>query len=470
MPITDYTNLSKSNAIFLFEFDIIKENLQWVNAGAGIWSLSMGGTYSWVDSTLLDGFSAQAFYPVGSIKVDASFYTRVSTLLLVTSINESWYYNPETNYIYVHFVNNDEPFLHDTYIGIINGYSTTEFTPMNSGTIYQGRIIRFPTIGRTRDPLFFGKLSYPEGTIELANGDGYFDTFGEDNNIYGNPARLKFGYKDLDYFEFVQIFTGFIETSTVSEETATFDIADTRKQLSKNVLYNCTEKNALDAIVEILNEKYGYVYSSFYYDTTVWDAATLLAPNITIAMEEDEEEPVINIIEKICVSVFGFFDVTEDGLFTFKYVNPTDSASTTIVKADQLNRIEVTYDPSEVVSSVKIGYAYDGSEYSYVTDTSREAAIYEKYKTYNKKTFETYLTTSTAASALASSILDYVEDVHGTIPLQVPLRYYSTQVGDVVDAVLNRSVLTMLGTKECEVLRKEYNLESTNIEVTLRIN
>jgi hypothetical protein len=457
----------------LFELDVLKLNFQWVNRGAGIWAVNLDGIYDWIDPDLLVHFSFQALNPVGSVQVDTQIQTKVATLELVTTTEESWYFDNAANTLYCHIVNNDHPELHRMFVGVINGFSYGETMPVDSLITYQGRLDSVPDIGRSRDPLFFGKLSYNSGSVNLINGDGYFDTFAEDNNIYGNPARIRFGDASKTIDDYETIFTGFIENVDISETSAGFTLTDRRKQLTREAAYSCTAKNALDAILELLLQEYGYQYTVAYFDKTAWDAATLLAPDITIAYDDDNRLPVIEIIEEICRSLFGIFDITPDGLFTFAYIDPSASASTTISKYDYLNPIEVTYDPSEVISSVRIGYAYDWattqSGYTYLVDRSVEDAVFDKYKTYKEQTFDTLLLTEADAQALATKILNYTKDVHGITTRQLPISFNGIEVGDIISVELNRSVNTMIGTKTCEVTGISYNLALPSINATVRI-
>ena len=475
MPtFNELINKSSSDVVVLFELDLLKINVQWINYGAGIWQVNINNLYSFVDSSLLDGFTIQDFYPIGSVLLDQTYLTQVSTLLLVTSANESYYYDIASGTLYIHTPNNDEPWLHTIWVGVINGYSFDDFTPSGLSIAYQGRLRSAPSWSKTRDPLFFGKLNYPQINIDLINADGYFDTFGEDNTIYGNPGRIKIGFKDIAYTDYVDLFNGYIGPSTITEEGISFTVSDPRKQLTKKVNYSCTNKNALDAIVELLLNAYGYTYTSAYYNTTIWDAATLLAPNITIDYSDiNSQQEVNSIIEEICTSLFGIFDTDKNGLFIFTYINPISSAITIIQKYDQINAISIEYDPSEVVSSVKIGYAKDwtaaNSGYTYLIDTDRELDIFKSYKTYNEQTFDTLLINLSDAQTLADKILDYCENVHGTIQQQLPISYYDLNIADIVSAVIDRSINTMLGTKTCEVLDVGYDLTVPTVNVKLRI-
>ena len=72
MTFAQAVQRSNSQHRVLVEVDIGIANTQWVNNGAGIWAVDPTNSYSWVDATLLGGFTAQGFRPLGSVKVDGA--------------------------------------------------------------------------------------------------------------------------------------------------------------------------------------------------------------------------------------------------------------------------------------------------------------------------------------------------------------------------------------------------------------
>jgi len=461
MTYTEYTEQSNAESRVLVELDIGQNTVQWVNAGAGIWLCDFDNVYTYVDSSLIPAsWAVIDVADIGSLQVDSLPYLRVSTLADVTTNNTSYYWDRTTKQVYVHMIDNESPAMHTLTLGVLYGYSQSEFTPVDAPQLYEGRLVDIPSFGVARDPLFFGRLSFPGFTIQLVNGDGEFDTFAEDNDIYGNECRVKHGYAALDYDDYETLYTGTIGSIEVSEERVSITIEDRRAKLKRKVAYSCTDKNALEAIRELLLDNYSIPYTSVFYDTTAWATAEAAAPNVTIA--EDDEE-VIQIIEKICTSVFGFFSTTTGGLYTFRFVDTSATAGTTIQRADITNRIAVAYDPSEVVSSVKITY----NDEEYVDDT-RETDVFTQYRVYNEREFDTYSPDATAASVLSTAILDYTDEVHGTLKLETPLRYYDVEVGDMVTVELYRSVNEMLGSKTAEVTSVQYLLDRPGMNLGVR--
>lgn len=464
---------SVSSPITLIELDINSINLQWINIGSGIWKVSFDNIYPEVDSTLLDGFTIQYFTNIGSVQCDNDILTKVSTLLEVTNNYQSFYFDDANNTLYITITNYDSPYCHNIFIGQVYGFCKKEFIPINSSLIYEGRLTKIPELGISRDPLFFGKIAFDSISLDIINSDGQLDTFADSLNIYGNSARILFGYEDLDYQDYNLLYTGFIENIKITEDLVSINLVDKRKQLTKKVYYACTNKNALDAIVEVITTSYQKIsYNNLFFNTIEWEEAKLLAPAITITPEADSTEEVITIIENICKSIYGLFLSEEDSRFSFKFINTSALPTIVIPREDiLLDSLEINYDPTEVISSIKVGYNKNdlAGTIDYYTDTSYEYSVYNKYKTYKEETFDTYLPSLSDAQDFATTIMDYVKDVHGSLKIIVPMKYYSVEFSGVLDCEINRINSTMLGYKKCEVLSKKYDLENNYIVLELRI-
>jgi hypothetical protein len=471
MTFADYTALSVSDARILAQVDIGALNISWINCAAGVWYCSDDGLYPEVDPLLLEGFTAQTFGDIGSVTVDGLFLTSVASLAALLLPNQ--YYRDSINKkTYVILPNYDEPWIHNIFFGIVHGFSFDEYIPIGSSILYEGRLLGSPSISISRDPLFWGKIQYNFGGLDLINSDGEFDTFAQDNNVYGNETRFYFGYKQLNISDYARIYSGVMQDLNISEEEMQISISDKRIQLTKPIIYTCTAKNALDAIVEILQQSYNIQYNSTYYDTTAWTAAQALVPVITIGMKE--EGSTIDLIEEICGSIFGLFIQLPDNRFSFKIVDTSTAAVVTIPNSDILNHHEYGYRVSEVISSVQVGYNKNWnsnyvSPYTFWTDTTQESAIWLKYKTYNQKKYFTLLTNLTNAQAFATKILAYAKDVHGIGNITVSMKYYAYGVADIINIYIDREKTTMLGMKKVEIISKTYNLKEATITFGYRI-
>jgi len=468
MTFDENASRSVNTLRILFDIDIGTLHTQWVNAGAGVWYVNTDGLYPEVDSSLLSGFTSFTYASIGAVVVDDVQLVQASTLLECSDNEGSFYWDGTS--LYIHIIGGDSPYIHIITVGVVYGYSREGFTPDGSMVHYTSRLLSIPKVSKARDPLFYGKIQYEGGSAELNNADGYFDLFGETNDVYGNTARVTIGFDGLDISEYQRLFTGLTETIGVSETGLTVSFADRRKMLTKPITYACTGKNAVDAVQEILLDEYGIPYNSLYFNTALWEAARAKAYSVTLDMQKDE--PAIDVIQKICESTFGMFQVDPSGKYAFRVIRPGDAATYTIPEYDIINNPTATYDPSEVITSTRIGYAKDwtttGSAYTYLNDTSQQTTIYAKYKVYNEKTFDTYLPNLAAAQTFSDTILAYAGTIRPVMDIEVPIKYWEIDVGDFAEIEVDRANATWFGVRKCEVIGKTYNLDAGTITLTVR--
>lgn len=463
-----------NNPRILIEMDIAVTNDQWVNIGAGIWKVNMENNYPEVDSSFLDGFSALNIVTIGSVRADSNRLLKVASLALVTTQDDSFYFDRTTKTLYIRLADYTEPFIHLIKIGAMYGYSYDEFVPENSNDLYEGRLISEVKVTTSRDTLYYGKINFDFSNYNLINSDGEFDTFGEDNNVYGNEIRILYGFEELDYEDYLQIYSAYLDKFSINEETFNIHLTDKRKQLSAEIQYVCSSKNALEAIEEISYDAYSIPYNSNFYNTTEWEVAKALVPNITIDLvTADTQMSVINLIQDICSSVFGLFVIDSDNKYTFRLLTDTTSIGT-IDSNDILNDPVIEYDPTEIITSTKIGYNKNWtpgytSPYTFLIDTTQESTIFDKYQTYKQQTFFTLLTNLTDAQDFSDYILDYFGTVRGTTSLIVPIKYYTYEVSDFIECNIQRRNGEWMGLRKCEILSKSYSLKNSTIEFKIRI-
>ena len=471
------TSAAKSSAPYrlIVEVDLGDTNTQWVNNGAGIWTVSATNTYAWVDVTLLDGFSAQEFGTIGGVRASGIPLQAAPSIEALATAPGAFYYDATSRMLYVAFPDFDEPSLHDVIIGAIYAFSDREFTPVDGTYEIEGRLLNVPDFKLSRDPLFFGRTTFPSVTLQIANADGEYDAWGDSVDIYGNEARVLVGFEDLSYDDYLQMYAGYVEKITVGEEYLTVNVADKRKQLTKPITYVCTALSALSAIEAIALSSYAYTYGSTFYDTANWEAARGNVEAVTIDMQEPRAS--IDVIEDICASVFGLFYVDGDGRFSFKVIDSDDSITALIPAEDVLTAHEIAYDPQSLISSVRVGYGRNWltsqtsiSAYSYYTNTDRQASVYTIAKTYNQRDFKTLLPSLSAATAFSTRVLDYTDELHGEQSITVPLEYYGVALGDQVGVEIDRGTRSMLGLKKCEVTSVEYLLDRPLMRLGLRHN
>jgi len=458
---------SVNDARILVEIDITPVNEQWVNNGAGIWAYNLDVNYPWVDDSLLDAdWISSALLNVGSVLSDGANLVGISDTANLTPLEYVW--DAANKDLYVCIQNYNDPHIHDVRVGLIFGFSYDEFTPsgMLTPQPYEGRLTGVPRVTLARDPLFFGKIRFGGGSISINNMDGEFDTFVQDNNVYGNEARVFIGFADLDYGDYERVFTGYIDSVNVSEETISFAISDRRKQLTRPIQITATAQNPVTMIRDILTTSFQASFDTDFFDTTAWNVATTDVDNdgLTVSLNMQDPESAIDVIQNLCVAAAGVFYITPDNLYSFRQIDPDAADAFTVLNNDILNQKSVAYDTADVVSSVRVGYARDwvtaSNQYTYHTDDSHETSVFTAYRTYNEKTFDTYLNTLTSATNWANVTYPWSTEVHGSIDIQVPIAYYDDVViTEVFAAQLNRPQTTMLGTVSTEIRSISWNLE-----------
>lgn len=217
--------------IVLVEIDIQQTSF-WTVYQAGIWYVNFDNVYPDVDSSLLTGVSSMAVTQVGSVQMDDELLTEVAGVALVISTEKSFYYSKADNELYIHLTDWDEPSIHRILIGIVYGITNRE--GVYDDHHYEGRLKGAPSISKERDPLFFGKIAFEGGSVRIDNADGYFDRWGEDNEVFGNPVRIYVGFPELTYANYSRVFSGIIDSLHIGDSMVV-TVRDERKKFSKTI-------------------------------------------------------------------------------------------------------------------------------------------------------------------------------------------------------------------------------------------
>lgn len=469
MSFSTKANKSVSDFIALAQIELPTNNIQWVNIGAGIWYVNFDAIYSYVDSSLLDYFTAQDFTKVTKILCDGIELNSVATLALVTTTDACFFYDSTNKNIYIKLAKYDDPYIHSLNITTATYYSDEYFTPIGQNNKYIGDIDIMPDVAISKDPLFFGVLSFSSGQLNLINSAGSYDLFLNENDLLGGAIRFYAGFKSEDFSEFQIMYSGDMDSATLDESYLGLSFTDSRKNLTKAILHTCTDENALTCIENLMLTNYNIPYTADYYNITDWETAKALAKNITIDLKEPEA--IIDIIQQICVSVGGFFFVGSDGKYSFTIVDIESAAIGTIYAIDIVNKNSISYSFDEIITNTRIGYNKNWADntYTWLDDNSQQLGIYRKAKKYILWEAQTYLTNSDDAQWLSSKVLNYTKGLHGIGSVSVPLKYYTFDVGDIVNIEIQREKTTMLGTVKCEIISKNISLKNGFITFGYRI-
>jgi len=354
-------------------------------------------------------------------------------------------------------------------------FSFNDFTPIGSSVPYDGRLLSVPKISITRDSSFFGRLVYASSSFSLANTDGYFDTIIDDYDIIGATIRIFIGYENIDISEYINIYTGYLESLKTNKSSIVISITDIRKKLDTIINDFWLNQNALDVLKEVILASDSTVsYTSTYFDTVTWDSARALAPNIT-AFSTNTPLSGEQLAQNICTSLFGSLFITGDGRYSFLYIDESTSPILTISKDDIMNDdYDINYETIKILSKVVVNYDLADFLVSsisslVVTDTSRDSYVFNKYKLHREQDYTTYLIGPTAASIYAKTVLDYYYEVHGEFSITVPIKYYTATIGSIITVEIYRNSQAILGTKNCEIMGVSYNLDNATITLDLRL-
>jgi len=564
-------NKPVSKKILLCELDIGQIQDFWTNFRAGAWYVNFNKVYPDIDSSFLTGVSAQDITRIGSVKAGGQSLSAVSSKEAVQENDSSFFFDDLFKALYVHCPGGDDPAIFNMMIGEAWGFAN--HAGVYNNFIYEGRLLSIPAISKSKDPLFFGVVSFEGGEASIDNSDGAYDRFGEDRDVFGNSARALLGFDDLPYPDFIPLMSGFVEDMVVGP-ILKVNIQDKRKQLSRTLPVNnfdavtypdikdknvgkgisiaygpiknapviCTNEmkapapanynfklldttfhsikeitqvrvkgvpkatsasdlnagtfslaaanyspgdevtcdfkgyvdalgnlieNGLDVTADLLKNYYNVNFNSNFFNMAHWDRSR--ARNINLFL--DEEKELIELIGEIAASVQGDFIVEDDGRFAFRIYSAVAAAVATIT-VDQLLEIpEIKYEPSEVLTSLTVGYAKDWAEDDYLllVDKSHEDAIYAKYKTKLWKRFDTLLTTAADAQDWADRQLELSGDVKKIFPLVTKLQVIQREIDDIIYAFVNRPQKEMLGKVKAEIIGIDKNCDEMTVRLDCRL-
>jgi hypothetical protein len=114
-------------------------------------------------------------------------------------------------------------------------------------------------------------------------------------------------------------------------------------------------QNALDVLVDLLTTYYPVGFNANFFDLARWE--TDGTPNIGLFI--GKKQKLVDVIEEICATVLSTFLVTDDGRYAHRLFNEYAASLQTIERGELLEVPAVRYDPTEVLTSTRIGYARD---------------------------------------------------------------------------------------------------------------
>lgn len=245
LTFQDGAAASSKQAVVLFEIDIGQTQDFFTNYSAGVWYVNFEATYPDIDSTLLVGVAAQDLTLIGSVAWDGVQLGNVPSIAAVEASPAT--FHSVGSYLYVSGPDRNSPANHSVIIGI--SIAMANYDRVFNGQVYESRIRSVPSISRSRDPVFFGKVSFDSGTVAVDNTDGRFDDYAEQNNVFGGAARLRLGFDESPYSEYRIVYKGFAENISIGRDRMSVVVQDNRKKLQRSVgtsTFNLTSHPDID--------------------------------------------------------------------------------------------------------------------------------------------------------------------------------------------------------------------------------
>lgn len=217
--------------ITLVEIDFGQAQTLWFNWTAGVWYVDFDAVYELIDFVYLVGVSAQpGISKVGSVTENGSALASQASVANCISTNSSFYYDIADRRLYIHLNGGAEPSTKTVMIGATTGISNRACN--YNSMYYEPRLRSAPAISKTKDPLFFGRISFDGGVIGIDNEDGGYDSI-VSGAIWGGAVRILQGFDTDAYASFLKMAAGVVENLTISQDMVEITMIDKRKNLSR---------------------------------------------------------------------------------------------------------------------------------------------------------------------------------------------------------------------------------------------
>jgi len=303
------------------------------------------------------------------------------------------------------------------------------------------------------------------------------------------PAPATFSFKICDMTNHAAIFAittvrvdGVVKVPTATSlVNATFTLATADYDPGQEVTvdYSGYEdaggdliSDAVSVMQDLMTTWAEIPYLSETFDQGEWETARAVAPDIGLFIADERE--ILDAVQDICFSAQINLIPRDDGRFTARKYN-SQAAYKHEIRQDEIiigSLSPVKADPSEVISSARVGHSKDWTEgtLQYVNDISRQAEVLLRYKRKNPQTFDTLLTSAADAQAFATYILGIGAYVARVFSLRTKMQSLGIELMDVIKCPYRRrSGVGMLGDVKAEVIGVSKNFDSMEIELTLRI-
>jgi hypothetical protein len=253
-----------------------------------------------------------------------------------------------------------------------------------------------------------------------------------------------------------------------TETDGTFTTASTEDNLY--VTFSVSVTNGLDIISDLLENYENITFNSTNYDLTEWNAEKIAVPDMGIWIGKGNLLTSVDVIEKVCTSAQGIFDVLANGKFTFRTFNADRTPLFEYYEDELLDDPVIDYDSEEFLTSVKIEHSEDilNKAFEIYTNTDFETEVQGRYRNYRERSFETSLTAQADAITLSNSIMEQSKFIYPKLALSTKTQNIGVRILDnILYSYQRQSGKVILARSTYQVLG--VTLDLTNYEIRTNI-
>ncbi len=246
--------------MILFEIDIPIGIGVWLNYESGVYACAMA--HERVEVT--DDHGVTGYYPafnagkkfnIRSVRVNMEYYSRTVSVAECRGQEKSFYWDFETQILYVHFDDSNPPEVYsDIKTGKSWGFSQGLDDCYINNMYYEPRLKSVGSINRKTDNLFAGILTLNSFTATILNGErgngtGFLDEF-KDEDLFGVAARVLTGNPDDAYGDLVIRAEGFIDDLDWTWREFRIKVTDKRDLLTRKIPVRTFDKSAYPNLLD----------------------------------------------------------------------------------------------------------------------------------------------------------------------------------------------------------------------------
>ena len=214
------------------------------NANSGVYAKTLFTE----NLTVVDDYGIEGYYTVPydsqqtviEVVVESEIYIASDSLLDCFLIEKTFFFDFDSQRLYIHFDGATREFDKEILIGLSIGYSNNynpETRNIYGNVYYEPLLKSVSPVKRSIDPLFFGKLKFSEFKASFINNEGHFDNW-RDRNLFNTTAEILFAENPTSITDFQRLYRGFIGNDSRNYTSFDLTIADQRQNLDQDVTVN----------------------------------------------------------------------------------------------------------------------------------------------------------------------------------------------------------------------------------------